>query len=144
MKYNILMNEWSDSALECKKYERFTVHPWNDKTVIGVDNYGAVRVLDIATGRIVKEFKSQLGGFCPSAVRCVVRAPNNEFLVIFGFKYRGALWKVFSSATDTYSSNLPWTSIGENAAAAVLDERNAKFFYHANNKNVWTCVDLPK
>ena len=109
-------------------------HPWNDDYVIELMDDGSVRVLSISTQRIVKTFKSKYGeinGYCPE-ILALCDKEAGEFILLVCDGWSNQPWRVFSSATDTWTK-MDWpTTCGQTHHSLI--QRQEIFIITSMNK----------
>ena len=138
VKYECSTGKWHDTSLKMEG-KRMIAHPWNNGTAIELMSDGSARVVNIADGNVLKRFKSEYGELSEYSYPEMLGlcGAEGEFflLVCDGCKP----WKVFSSATDTWTET-DWPSMNEETNTAVAD---AEFDYYDNGRQIrWTCISF--
>jgi hypothetical protein len=146
MKYDVKQGVWSDASpinAENGSDARccFIEHPWDDSLVIYLAANGSVRVVRIEDGAVVKQFQSCYDGPNNRPEAVAVKAPHGEFHLLVCYGCNNCPWRVFSSATDTWT-DLQWPSTGNNSSNAVFDPETMQLFYHIKGQDKWTTVKL--
>ena len=118
-------------------------HPWNDDYLIELMDDGSVCVISVSKQRIVKTFKSKYGkiyGIPEILALCDEEAGEFILLVCDGFLEQP--WRVFSSATDTWTE-MDWPSTKGATRTSFVDPATNNIYCHINREYHWTCLKLP-
>ena len=100
-----------------------TAHPWHSGCVIELMVDGSVHVVRESDGRIVKSFKSKYSfiGWHPEMLGlCDKEAGEFILLVCDGNGKEKQPWRVFSSATDTWTE-MDWPSTDGRTSTLFID-----------------------
>ena len=115
-------------------------HPWHDDYLIELMDDGSVRVLSISKQRIVKTFKSKYGKICGDPeILGLCDKEAGEFILLVCDGKENQPWRVFSSASDTWTE-MDWPSTNGNTSTSFIDPATGNIYYHMNEQDHWTCL----
>ena len=132
MKYECTTGKWHDTSLEMRG-KRMIVHPWNNGTAIELMDDGSVRVVNIADRNVLKAFESKYGGIDSYPEMLGLCGAEGEFFLLVCNGGNKRPWKVFSSATDTWTET-KWPSTNRRTNTASLMLRQEVFIITSIDK----------
>ena len=138
MRYDCARGVWSETSLSIAGWS-MVPHPWQNGRVIELMGDGSVREVCVADGRVVKTYTAKYGwiGLYPEML--ALCAPDGAFFLLVCDGYGEQPWRVFLSATDSWTETA-WPTTGAQSSTAFFDAATQRVYFHINRKDTWTCV----
>ena len=140
MRYHCASGAWSETSLSIAGW-CMVPHPWQNGRVIELMWDGSVLEVRVADGRVVKTYTSKYGEIEGRPEMLAVCAPDGAFFLLVCDGWKKQPWRVFSSATDSWTET-DWPTTREESSTAFFDAATQSVFYHINEKDNWTAVTL--
>ena len=102
---------------------------------------GSVREVRVADGRVVKTYTSMYGKIGWQPEMLAVCAPDGAFFLLVCDGWNDQPWRVFSSATDSWTETV-WPTTGTKSSTAFFDPATQRVYYHINGKDNWASVTI--
>ena len=111
--------------------------------MIYVSLNGSIRVVELETGKLVREYNAVYKGINNVLDICVLPSKDDHFFILLDCANGGQPWRVFSSATDVWMDT-EWPVTRGFSDSSFVDWSTRTFYYHINGTDTWTTVELPE